>query len=195
MMILLALAVSLDSFGVGFTYGLRKMRVPFKSILVIGAFSGVAAGVAFIVGRSLFQFISPTVVNQAGAYLLLALGIVALLQASRPSELKKHEMTIPFFGLVVTVLRTPMQADMDKSGSISVREACLLGTALALDAAGAGVVAATQHYSWIFPVIVGGLCVLFLTLGKGLGLRCEKALGFATYIPGLLLILLACLKL
>ena len=39
--ILLALAVSLDSFSVGFTYGLRKMRIPFKSIMIIACCSAL----------------------------------------------------------------------------------------------------------------------------------------------------------
>ena len=33
--LLLAFAVSLDSFSVGFTYGLRKLKIPFKAILII----------------------------------------------------------------------------------------------------------------------------------------------------------------
>ncbi|WP_372636321.1 manganese efflux pump, partial [Cohnella sp.] len=40
-LLLLALAVSLDGFGVGVTYGLRGIRVPWVSIAIIAACSGL----------------------------------------------------------------------------------------------------------------------------------------------------------
>ena len=50
-LVLLALAVSLDSFSVGFTYGLRKMRIPFKSILIIACCSAVTLMIAMLIGH------------------------------------------------------------------------------------------------------------------------------------------------
>ena len=51
--ILLALAVSLDSFSVGFTYGLRKMRIPFKSIAIIACCSAMTLTIAMLLGHLL----------------------------------------------------------------------------------------------------------------------------------------------
>lgn len=39
-LLLLAFALSLDGFGVGITYGLRKMKIPLLSVLIISLCSG-----------------------------------------------------------------------------------------------------------------------------------------------------------
>ena len=57
--ILLALAVSLDSFSVGFTYGLRKMRIPFKSIAIIACCSALTLTISMLIGHLLQQVLSP----------------------------------------------------------------------------------------------------------------------------------------
>ena len=40
--LLLALAVSLDSCGVGMTYGMRKVSIPVRSILIIAGCSALS---------------------------------------------------------------------------------------------------------------------------------------------------------
>lgn len=40
-MFVLAFALSLDSFGVGMTYGLRRVRIPIFSIVIISICSGM----------------------------------------------------------------------------------------------------------------------------------------------------------
>lgn len=54
--LLLALAVSLDSFSVGFTYGLRKMKIPLKAIIVIAFCSGTVMFISMLIGSFLTKF-------------------------------------------------------------------------------------------------------------------------------------------
>ncbi|OBR66567.1 hypothetical protein A7K91_03265 [Paenibacillus oryzae] len=79
-LILLAFAVSLDGFGVGVTYGLRKIRIPFLSILIIACCSGLVIWVSMQAGGWLSGFLSETAAKFIGAAILIGIGCWALIQ-------------------------------------------------------------------------------------------------------------------
>ena len=56
--IFLAFAVSIDGFGVGLTFGMRKMKIPLKSIAVISFCSALSLGIAMVIGQFISQLIS-----------------------------------------------------------------------------------------------------------------------------------------
>ena len=51
LIIALAFAVSLDSFGVGTTYGLRKIRIPLVSTVIIAGCSGAVLSMGMCMGK------------------------------------------------------------------------------------------------------------------------------------------------
>ena len=146
-LILLALAVSLDSFSVGFTYGLRKMRIPLKSIIIIAFCAATTLMVAMFLGHLLQQFMSPEFAEKIGGIILIALGgwvIFQFFYFDKEKEVIPHEKVIINFeikslGIVINILKKPMVADFDKSGTITGVEAFMLGLALSLDSFGAGI--------------------------------------------------------
>lgn len=73
-LLLLAFAVSLDSFSVGLTYGLRKMKIPIKSISVIAICSAVVLMAAMMIGHFLESFFSPGMAETLGGTVLIVLG-------------------------------------------------------------------------------------------------------------------------
>ncbi|OZB96499.1 MntP/YtaF family protein [Paenibacillus sp. XY044] len=79
-LLLLALALSLDSFGVGITYGLRQMRISPLSIAIISLCSGVIIYVSMQVGVLLAQFVSPSIASIVGAVILIIMGSWSLTQ-------------------------------------------------------------------------------------------------------------------
>jgi len=79
-LLLLALALSLDSFGVGITYGLRQMRISPLSIAIISLCSGVIIYVSMQVGVLLAQFVSPSIASIIGAVILIIMGSWSLVQ-------------------------------------------------------------------------------------------------------------------
>lgn len=102
------------------------------------------------------------------------------------------------WGIVIQILRTPAAADMDRSGTITVGEAFLLGTALSLDAFGAGIGAAMVG----FPPLVTSAAIaaaggLFLWMGTRVGFRVAgwRWVRPLTVLPGLILIAMGLLKL
>ncbi|MCL7747765.1 sporulation membrane protein YtaF [Halalkalibacter alkaliphilus] len=197
----IALAVSLDSFGVGLTYGLRKMKLPWKSLLFIAGCSATSILIAMYFGTVIQTYLSPRVAESIGGAILILIGAWALYQVYRPAtntvKTKGDEVILNFeikvLGVVIRILRKPMVADFDNSGTITGREALLLGIALSLDAFGAGIGAALIGFSPVWMAIaVATMSALFVTLGMKSGNRFSDSAWMKkfSFIPGLLLILI-----
>lgn len=79
-LLLLAFAVSLDGFGVGVTYGLRRIRIPVLSVAIIAFCSGLVVWLAMAIGSVLTGYMSPFTAKLIGAILLMLIGSYALFQ-------------------------------------------------------------------------------------------------------------------
>lgn len=215
-LLFLAFAVSLDSFGVGVTYGLRKIRIPLLSILVITCFSGGMILFSMSVGHGLATWLSPAVANGFGAVILIGVGLWSLWQVMKhppsnviPEEKKVRErdpdhpvsvlrIQIKALGLVIQILKTPTVADQDSSGTISPSEAMLLGTALSLDAFGAGLGASLLGYDpGVTVLLIAGMGGLLLLFGMWMGLRLASIrwIALLSYLPGVLLTMIGLIRL
>lgn len=176
-LLVLALAVSLDGFGVGAMYGLRRIRIPVGSVLIITAMSGLVFFFSMQLGVAASAFFSPRWAKMMGAVILIAIGLWAVYQmasgrdreepealempevpgamqrtagglpAGEVPEPKVMSIELKRLGLVIQILKTPAAADLDRSGTISASEAAWLGLALSLDAFGAGIGAAFIGYA------------------------------------------------
>lgn len=204
-LLILALAVSLDSFSVGLTYGLRKMRIPVKSIAVIASCSAFTLIIAMAIGHLTIKFLSPRIAESVGGIILIILGIWILYQFFRPEKAKEvlpqEKMIINFeiksLGIVINILHKPMTADFDKSGTINGIEALMLGIALSLDAFGAGIGAALLGYSpYYLAIAVAVMSSLFIYMGLKVGAIFSKSswVHRFSFIPGVLLILIGLWK-
>lgn len=204
-LLLLAFAVSLDSFSVGLTYGLRKMKIPVKSIGVIAVCSAAVLMTAMMIGHFLESFFSPELAETIGGTVLIVLGGWVLFQFFRDdqSEMLSHEKIILNFeikslGIVINILKKPMSADFDRSGTINGIEAVMLGLALSLDAFGAGIGAALLGFSpGYLALTVACMSSLFVYAGMRMGSYFSERswLQKFSFVPGILLIIIGLLKL
>lgn len=183
-LLLLALAVSLDGFGVGMTYGIRKIRIPARSVWIISFCSGIVILLSMTIGNLLNRWIPPETAAVIGAAILIGIGVWALVQfargevyadqarvltrtrqseadngfcgspASASKPLPVWSVEIRQWGIVVQILRTPAAADVDQSGIITAGEAFLLGAALSLDAFGAGIGAAMVGFPPLLTSVI-----------------------------------------
>lgn len=206
--LLLTLAVSLDGFGVGIMYGMRRIKVPLISIMIISLCSGLVIAASMYLGQFLLQAMTPEVAKRIGAFILIGIGVWAivqlLLQKSNHVAPSKTENKRVFYfeikrlGLVIQILRTPVKADMDRSGIISATEATLLGIALSFDAFGAGIGAALIGFSPLWT----SLCIaissgIFIVLGLKTGVIFANInwLRKVSILPGFILIVMGIMKL
>lgn len=186
--VILALALSLDSLAVGLVYGGRGIRLPGTGLALTGAVSAAALGLAMFLGEMAGGLMGAVWSRRLGAVLLVSVGLYVLWQARRSpagdrsrrsSRGTGREGSVLHFTwrfrtlrLMVTILREPGAADLDKSGSISSPEALLLGAALAADSFAAGIGAGLAGFSpTLLPLLAGGSTWLSLFVGSRLAPR------------------------
>lgn len=200
---LLAIAVSLDSFTVGFTYGLRCMYLPLRSLIIIASCTATSLTIALTIGHFITKIFSPDFAESLGGYMLILIGLAVIYQYFKSEQQNNNEpktilnIEIKSLGLVINILRKPLIADFDRSGSITGIEALFLGIALSLDAFAVGVSAAMLRYSPLLLVFsVTLMSSAFVLLGINSGQKFSKHLWIKkmSFLPGVLLILLGIFK-
>jgi putative sporulation protein YtaF len=218
---LLSFAVSLDGFGVGITYGVRKIKIPISSIFIIAACSGLIILLSMMVGVALTGWISPKGASAVGAAILIGIGMLALFQFIRSGEPEEADsrlnngglaavqidqmsykpvvkMELKLFGFIIQILRTPSAADRDQSGTISAGEAFFLGTALSLDAFGAGIGAALVGFPPLLTaILIAAASGFFLWSGTRVGFWVSgwRWIRQLSILPGVILIAMGISKL
>ncbi|TJY39697.1 sporulation membrane protein YtaF [Cohnella pontilimi] len=212
-LLFLSFAVSIDGFGVGITYGVRKIKIPAGSVLIISACSGLVIFVSMLVGKLLMAWMSPHGASAAGAVILIGIGLWTFIQFIRNGEAESRNtgkkevadapstvlrLEIRQLGIIIQILRTPSAADVDRSGIITTGEALLLGAALSLDAFGAGIGAGLIG----FPPIITAVVIMaasgsFLWTGTQVGFRVAgwRWVRQLSALPGLILIAMGLLRL
>lgn len=192
---LLVIAVSLDSFTVGVTYGMKQVKIPFLAVFIIMFCSGLVVVTSMSIGHILRLFISEKMTSFLGGLIFIALGIIVLISLIRTSSSKptteNNNYEDEHLNNIKTVLKSPEKADLDKSGSISLSEALLLGIALALDAFGAGIGAALLEFSpMTTTILIALMSGVFLFSGCQIGLQLSRFKLFQklTFAPPFILI-------
>lgn len=204
--VLFAGAVSLDGLMVGMAYGVRKIRVPLLSQVVIVVASGAAVLSAMLVGKLLGQMVDAAAAHRVGSLLLLLLGLFFLLQGLREYLCARRknaaEPLLSFqvrpLGIVIHILEAPESADRNADSRISWREACVLGLALSLDSFGAGVGIALRGFS-VGITVLSVLLINLLTMKLGLYFGKKAAIGTGcgqtSFLTGGLFLLLVLIQL
>lgn len=199
--ILFGLAVSADGFAAGMAYGVKKIKIPIFSLLVIALASALAVSISMFCGRGLAMGLSPELASRLGALTILVLGSYFVLQAlgekistiDTEAEQPIISVSIKPLGIIVQILKEPARADFDCSGIISAREAFFLGLALALDAMGAGVGVAMAGLNIFYTVLaVGVLKFILVNLGLLVGAFFNQGWikSLSAVISGLILIII-----
>lgn len=189
-LISIVLAVSLDGFGVGITYGIRTIKITFPALLIIMCCSGSIVLLSMSLGQFMKLFISPTITDKLGGIIFILLGSFVLASHLKSrfkiTFFKQHRFT-----QFTSLLSQPLKADTDSSGTISGGEAVILGFALAMDAFGAGFASAMIGYSpFVMATLIALMSGLFLYSGIKTGFLLSKYQAFEklTFLPPLLLI-------
>ncbi len=147
--LLLVIALSIDVFFTGFSYGSGKIQIPIFSSIIISGISAVFLILSLSFGQLAASFSSAA--SLLGGILLLCLGLM---------RLKKS-----------LFLSTKIQqADSDHNGVLSAKESFSLGTALALDCIAAGIGAGTSYYPLFSCAVLSFFgCLFALYAGFGCG--------------------------
>jgi putative Mn2+ efflux pump MntP len=174
----LAISSSIDSFGIGITYGLRKTKLSKMTKLILFVISMIVTLISGIIGN-LFKFVFSTNISEIiGAIILIFMGFFIIIQTRH----KEYSF------------------DFDNSNDININEAFALGLALSLDSLCIGIgVSAIGINIFIFSILVAFLQYVFLSLGHFLGIHLSSfkliPQSIWTEISGILLILIGFFRL
>lgn len=208
-LILIAISLSIDAFGIGIAYGIRDIKIPWPAKAVISFFTMIFTLVSVVFGRWAASLLPPAAAAAIGAFILFGIGIWMLRQGLRDKEppaappdsapVTVADIAIRSMGLSIRIIRDPQSCDSNHSKVIEPVEAVSLGIALSIDSLGAGFAGAVAGIGFLsIPMISVLFQLIFLTLGTLSGARLRKISPlnnrFWSFISGAALILLGVIR-
>jgi len=217
--LILAVAISVDGFSVGITYGIRQIRIGNLPLLIIGLISTLAIYLTGSLGAKIASLISKELASKIGSLILIGVGSwliysvlieynhsggysdTSIAAADSETDINNEQLLLSLkvkpLGIVIRILKEPVKADFDNSGNISPVEALFLGLALALDALGAGLGAGLTGFPTLLVAMVIGIAnLIFVGCGFFIGEKIGDILPeHFEVLPGFIIILLGLVKL
>lgn len=219
--ILLAISSSIDSLGIGITYGVKNTEISFKGKLVIFFISFIITLISLYFGSIIKTILPSYVSDYLGSFIFIIIGIFICFGALRNNKeiksndienildttkmknnesVKTYSFFIKFLGITVKIIKDATSSDLDNSKKIDSKEALFLSIVLSIDSIcvgiGGGII---DLNNYIFPILIGVFQLFFLSLGTFLGKKIYKFTNLPnniwSIISGILLIFLGILKL
>lgn len=187
---LLALSTSIDSIGIGLTYGIRDITISRQAKIILFIISLIISSISILIGNTLNNILSKEITNIIGSLILFFIGLIIIVQTlkrEKRQEKKVYKLFIKFLGITIQIIKDPISSDFDNSKKIDSKEAIYLGTALSLDSFSVGIGAGMLgSISIIFPLIVSLFQIIFLSLGRNIGEKLNKKIHIPSKIWSIL---------
>jgi putative sporulation protein YtaF len=177
---LLALSSNVDNFGVGMSYGVRRISLPPSSNLVVASLTAGVTFLTVLLGKNISSIINPEQLSKVGSFCFIIMGLIIMVRETRKvmctpthkADLVKEDalLNLTFIEKIGKIQETPLIADMDHSGDISVKEAFFLGCALSVNNAATGVAAGISGLNaFTTSAVVFIISILTLVIGILIG--------------------------
>lgn len=185
--LLLAISSSIDSLGIGITYGIKNTKISKIGKIILFAISLITTYISILFGNIIQYILPKSFTNFLGCLILICMGIYICFQA-----LKKEKDSQNIFN-------SPISSDINHSKIIEPQEALILAIALSLDSFCIGICGAITDINLnLFPFLVSILQLVFLSLGSYLGIYirnfCKLPQNVWSIISGILLIFIGFYK-
>lgn len=212
--LLIGISSSIDSLGIGITYGIKKTKISNISNLILFFISFIVTTISMLFGNFIKNILPKSITNFLGSFLVILLGIFMLVQAfKKKNNVDKNDFAreyagnikfgqnfSKYIGTMKKVLKNANYSDFDNSKDIDSREAIFLGITLSLDSfcimIGSAMIGI---YNLFVPLIISIFQILFLKLGNTIGHKIAENSLFPdntwSIISGMLLITIGIMKL
>jgi len=159
--ILFAVSSNLDNLVLGLSYGLKGVHIPVFSSLLMGTITLIGTIFSMVLGQKLLPFLPGGFSRLLGSVIILLMGgygMVSFIIKSRKSGYRQEDENLSDSRLPPRLLQ--------------IREAFVLGMALAANNIGLGIGASMSGLG-VIPASVGSFCfsIAFLTAGNRAGKR------------------------
>ena len=200
--LLLAFAVSADTFTVGLTYGMDKVRIPYSSAAIISGIPSLILLGFLYAGASISAMVPANITGTISFVILAGMAILKLFDSSVKALIRRSKSLLPHrrfaftfreLGIILTIYANPEAANKDTPSVLTPAEALPLSLALSLDSAAVGVGAGV---SMSHPLLTAAITFFTGCLGIYTGKKlsayiCSHVKLDFSFIGGLLLLLLA----
>ncbi len=181
----LALSSSIDSLGIGITYGIKNTKISYIGKVVLFAISFSISILSVWFGDVIKNIFSDFTTKLIGSVILVGMGIFICFQAIHKDRIKvkpihkKEEKIYSFFidflGITIKIIKNPTSSDFDASRSIDGKEALFLGIALSLDCFCIGTCGSMIGISsLLFPLFISVFQLVFLNCGNMIGKKLNQ---------------------
>ena len=211
----LAISSSIDSLGIGITYGIKNTKITMGAKSILFFISFIISIISIYFGNLLKYIFPDFLIHYLGSFLLILMGLFMCFQSVKVSKqeykiendktlkISDTEKIYSFFikclGITIKIIKNPSSSDLDKSNVIDSKEALFLGLALSLDSFCIGIgFSMLNTFSIIFPLLTSCFQLFFLSLGNYCG---KKLYSFSklpdniwSTISGILLIIIGFCK-
>lgn len=209
----LAISSSIDSLGIGVTYGLKSTKISYIANVILFIISIMITTFSMWFGNCIRNFFPHNITNIIGSLIIVFMGIFMTIQAfkgkkiTNSEDLKKpindekiYSFFIKYLGITIQIIKNPTYSDFDNSKKIDCKEAFFLAIALSLDSFCIGIGSTIAGISSsLFPFFISIFQLLFLKLGNIIGEKLTNTKIFPdntwSVLSGLLLIIIGIIKL
>lgn len=166
----LALSASSDAFIVGLSYGTKKISINFVNNIVVSFIAGLGTLLAMLFGGILNMLIPSPFENILGSLVLILFGVYMLLGITKKNQneifTSPKNTRLPQLQYYETALRNPEIIDTNRSKTIELKEALILGGVLCINNIGLGMGASiTGLNPYITSISSFIFSMLFLQMG------------------------------
>lgn len=211
--IILAISSSIDSFGIGITYGIKNTKISYISNIILFAISFMISVISIWFGDMIKSIFSDLLIKFIGTTILILMGIFICFQATSQSksdkntsikvkvkEEKVYSFFLEFLGITIKIIKNPVHSDFNNSNIIEPKEALFLSLALSLDSFCIGTCGSIIGINpIIFPIFISSFQLLFLQFGNLIGRKLHSFTKLPkniwSIISGFLLILIGLIRL
>ena len=167
LILLLSVSVSLDTLGIGMSYTIEGIRIPWQTRFIVALTNMVLTFMSVLLAQYLDGLVPDLWLSIFGGSVLVVLGGKTLWNALGENKTADY--------------------DKDKSHVLEPAEGCVLGLTMALDAVSAGLgLGNLGAAAYLFPVLTAFSGVLFLSLGAAMWCSTRRLNGAG----GIILVLL-----
>lgn len=183
---LIALALCVDAFTIGLSYGIKEVKFPKISILIISFISVCVLTASMIMGDFLEKLLSNNFTTILSFLILVGLGLFYIIEGyikcliikikkSTNNSIQLSNIKIANLDIIINLSTSDTSVSSDRLDIITCKKAFGLGIALSLDSLGIGLGVAMGSINYIqiisFAFI---LSLLSIPLGIGLGRKIKS---------------------
>lgn len=201
---LIVFTLSLDAFVASIAYGINKIRMPFKSMVIIDIVCTSLLAISIFLGTLISKILPQNSTSLISFSILFLLGVYYLLEGAIKSYIKNtlvldKNFRFKLFDIwfVITIYMDEIKADFDNSKTLNLKEALYLGIALSLDSLAIGFGFSLRRINClgiIFFSLIANMIAIWggLAIGKRFVEKTEIDL---SWLAGVILLILAFLRL